>query len=124
MCHKYDTLVFFDFAAVAPYIKIKMNGFNSNFPIDTFKIENEDLCYMDAIFISPHKFVGRPGGSGILIVKKGLMYLNKPHRLGGGIVEFVNRNSHIYVGNPEIAEEAGTPNILGDIRAGLTFKVK
>lgn len=49
---------------------------------------------------------------------------NKPHRLGGGIVEFVNRNSHIYTNNPEIAEEAGTPNIIGDIKAGLVFKVK
>ena len=79
---------------------------------------------MDAMYLSPHKFVGGPGGSGLLLVKKGLMMLNKPHRLGGGIVEFVNRSSHIYVSNPEIAEEAGTPNILGDIRAGLAFKVK
>lgn len=124
LCHKYDTLVFYDYAAVGPYLRINMNDFNTNFPLDDFKKQNKELCYMDAIFFSPHKFVGGPGASGILLVKKGLMYLNKPHRLGGGIVEFVNRNSHIYVNNPEIAEEAGTPNIIGDIRAGLVFKVK
>lgn len=79
---------------------------------------------MDAIFLSPHKFIGGPGSSGILIAKKGILNLSKPHRLGGGIVEFVNRKSHIYVNNPEVAEEAGTPNIIGDIKAGLAFKVK
>lgn len=79
---------------------------------------------MDAIFLSPHKFIGGPGSSGILIAKRFLLNGNKPHRLGGGIVEFVNRNSHVYTNNPEVAEEAGTPNILGDIRAGLVFKVK
>ena len=39
-------------------------------------------------------------------------------------MEFVNLNSHTYTTNPEVAEESGTPNILGDIRAGLVFKVK
>ena len=76
------------------------------------------------MYLSPHKFVGGPGGSGILLAKKRLMMLNKPYRLGGGIVEFVNQNSHLYNSNPEVAEEAGTPNIIGDIKAGLAFKVK
>ena len=79
---------------------------------------------MDAMFISPHKFIGGPGSSGVLIAKRGLLIMNIPYRVGGGIVEFVNKTSHIYTSNPEVAEEAGTPNILGDIKAGLSFKVK
>lgn len=79
---------------------------------------------MDAIFISPHKFIGGPGSSGILISKRGLLSHNIPYKIGGGIVEFVNKNSHVYTSDPEVSEEAGTPNIIGDIKAGLVFKVK
>lgn len=40
LCHQYDTLVFFDYAAVGPYLKINMNGFNPNYPLDEFKLNN------------------------------------------------------------------------------------
>ena len=51
---------------------------------------------MDAMFISPHKFIGGPGSSGIFIAKRALLNNNRPFRLGGGIVEFVSHKTHIY----------------------------
>ena len=54
----------------------------------------EELCYKDAVFISPHKFVGGPGSSGILIAKKALLYDRIPDRIGGGPVFFVNVKEH------------------------------
>ena len=53
ICHKYDTLIFFDFAAIAPYTNINMN--------------KDDKSYFDAIFFSPHKFLGGPGTCGVLV---------------------------------------------------------
>ena len=70
LCHENNTLAFFDYAAVAPYIEINANGPSSHRHFD-YSIEGKkDLCYKDAIFISPHKFVGGPGSSGVLIAKK------------------------------------------------------
>ena len=43
---------------------------------------------------------------------------------GGGTVAFVSPWAHDYVGNLHEREEAGTPNILADIRAALAFAVK
>jgi selenocysteine lyase/cysteine desulfurase len=56
--------------------------------------------------------VGGPGSSGILIAKKKILFLKKPHKFGGGIVFFVNEEDHEFVQNIEELEEAGTPGIL------------
>lgn len=82
------------------------------------------MCYKDAIFISPHKFLGGPGSSGILLVKKNILHMKKPHRPGGGIVFFVNDLDHEFVNDAEAVEESGTPGIIQDIRAGLVFQLK
>ena len=64
-----------------------MNGLcrPGNVPSDV-----EHLAYKDAIYMSPHKLIGGPGSSGIIIAKKNIIYSRKPHRVGGGIVFFVN----------------------------------
>ena len=112
----------FDYAAVAPYVPINMNGVTENRPF-SHKIASEDLhlCYKDAIFLSPHKFIGGPGSSGILCAKKKLMYDRKPDRVGGGPVFFVNELEHEFDANIEDLEEAGTPGVIQDLRVALVF---
>ena len=111
MLHHHGALSFWDYAAAAPYAPIDMN------PAD------DSLAYKDAIFISAHKFPGGPGASGVLVAKKRL-FANKPAVPGGGTVSYVDRDHHRYSASVEVREEGGTPNILGDIRAGLVFKLK
>jgi selenocysteine lyase/cysteine desulfurase len=126
ICHKYGTLACFDYAAVAPYVPINMGGL-SEFPKGTFPSlpeQDRGLTYKDAIFFSPHKFVGGPGSSGVLIAKKKVLYSRKPARVGGGIVFFVDELDHEYVQNVEELEESGTPGVIQDIRTGLVMQLK
>ena len=78
----------------------------------------------DAIVLSPHKFVGGPGASGILVVRKSAVERTRPSWPGGGTVSFVSPWGHDYVQDLAAREEAGTPNVVGDIRAALAFLVK
>ncbi|CAF1157012.1 unnamed protein product [Rotaria sordida] len=110
LVHLYNGWIFWDYAAAAPYVKIDMNPSN--------------LTYKDAIFISPHKFVGGPSTPGILIAKKSFFTDRVPSDVGGGTVNFVTRTRIEYVTDIERREEGGTPNILGAIRAGLVFHLK
>jgi selenocysteine lyase/cysteine desulfurase len=82
------------------------------------------LAYKDAIFLSPHKLLGGPGSSGILLAKRNILRSHKPQRLGGGIVFFVNEMDHEFVSDKQEREESGTPGIIQDIRAGLVFQLK
>ncbi|MBW2461510.1 MAG: aminotransferase class V-fold PLP-dependent enzyme, partial [Deltaproteobacteria bacterium] len=109
-------LSFWDFAAAAPYVKIEMH------PV----VEGPDahLAYKDAIFISPHKFIGGPGTPGVLIAKRALFQNRVPVIPGGGTVAYVNKDVHLYIADPEIREEGGTPAIVESIRAGLVFQLK
>ncbi|KAG8181059.1 hypothetical protein JTE90_014772 [Oedothorax gibbosus] len=116
LLHKYHALSFWDYAAAAPYIPIDMN------PIVLG--HNEDFAYKDAVFISPHKFVGGPDTPGILIAKKNILQNVVPSEPGGGTVSFVSRNTHKYLDDVEMREEGGTPSIVGAIRAGMVFQLK
>lgn len=107
---RYGALSFWDYAAGAPYLPMDMNP--------------DGGPAIDAIFVSPHKFVGGPGASGVLAVKKAIVTRTRPTAPGGGTVAFVSPWAHDYVGNLHEREEAGTPNILADIRAALAFAVK
>lgn len=111
LAHQYGGLAIFDYAASGPYVKINMAG-------------SGDDDHLDAIFLSPHKFVGGPGSSGVLVIRKALCRNAKPSIAGGGTVSYVTADHHRYVRDVERREEAGTPNILGDIRAGLAFRIK
>jgi len=112
--HSHGALSFWDYAAAAPYLGIDTigTGVTGNGPA------------MDALFISPHKFVGGPGSPGILVVHKRLMANRVPARPGGGTVSYVNPIEHVYVADQELREEGGTPDIIGSIRAGLAFQLK
>ncbi|MCX6664739.1 MAG: aminotransferase class V-fold PLP-dependent enzyme [Euryarchaeota archaeon] len=111
ICHRYDTFVFFDFAAVAPYITIDMN--------------KDRESYFDAIFFSPHKFLGGPGTSGVLIFNEKLYRKDlPPTTAGGGTVVYVGRTIHDYSTDIEIREKAGTPPILQSIKAAFVLDLK
>ena len=105
---QYGALAFWDYAAAAPYVDIDMNGANPK----------------DAIFISPHKFIGGPGTPGLLVIKKALLKNAVPSTVGGGTVMYVTPEDHLYVEHHERREEGGTPAIVESIRAGLVFKLK
>ncbi|MDG1738478.1 MAG: aminotransferase class V-fold PLP-dependent enzyme [Paracoccaceae bacterium] len=98
-----------DFAGGAPYL-----------PIDLMP---EDTA-IDALVMSPHKFIGGPGASGVLIIRRDAVAADRPYFPGGGTVAFVNDRVHDYLSNIEEREEGGTPNIIGDIRAALVMIVK
>jgi len=115
LLHRHDALAFWDFAAAAPYVRIEMNP----------SAEGADaLVAKDAIFISPHKFVGGPGTPGVLIVKRRLVTNRVPTVPGGGTVSYVSAEGHSYLDDPVVREEGGTPAIIESIRAGLVFKLK
>ena len=81
-------------------------------------------AYKDAIFISPHKFIGGPGTPGVLVVKKALLTNRVPDLPGGGTVAYVSAAEHSYLTDPAQREEGGTPAIIEAIRAGLVFQLK
>ncbi len=116
LLHRYGALAFWDFAAAGPYVEIEMNP----------EVEGPDahLAYKDAVFISPHKFIGGPGTPGLLVAKRKLFRNAVPAIPGGGTVNYVNTNIHRYLEDPEAREEGGTPAIIGSIRAGLVFQLK
>ena len=112
--HRNGAWAFFDFAAAAPYI-----------PIDMHPPDQESR--IDALFISPHKFIGGPEGSGVLVANRVLFRSAKPERPGGGSVDYVAGATHSavdYVAGLAEREEGGTPAIMGDLRAGAAFLVK
>jgi hypothetical protein len=80
--------------------------------------------YKDAIFLSPHKFIGGPGTPGVLVAKKKLFRNRVPATPGGGTVAYVNPKEHRYLADPEHREEGGTPAIIESIRAGMVFQLK
>ncbi len=116
LLHKYGALSFFDFAAAAPYVEIDMNHVGDG--------PDAALCYKDAIFLSPHKFIGGPGTPGILVAKRHLFRNRVPTQPGGGTVAYVNPEGHRYLDDPVHREEGGTPAIIESIRAGLVFQLK
>lgn len=112
LLHRHGALAFWDFAAAAPYVAIEMNP------------PGDPLAAKDAIFLSPHKFVGGPGTPGVLVAKRHLFANRVPALPGGGTVAYVSPVEHRYLSDPEVREEGGTPAILESIRAGLVFRLK
>ena len=109
--HQYGALSFWDFAAAAPYVEIKMSP------------ESPDERF-DAVFLSPHKLIGGPGTPGVLAIRRELVTNRVPSVPGGGTVQYVNPLEHVYLDDPIAREEGGTPDIIGSIRAGLVFALK
>ena len=113
LLHRHGALLLADYAAAAPYLPINM-GESAPGAGD----------HIDAIFLSPHKFVGGPGASGVLVADRRLLQAPVPSVPGGGTVAYVTARSHRYVADEERREEAGTPNVVGDIRAGMVMQLK
>lgn len=102
--------IVWDYAGGGPYLTVDMCP--------------SDDALIDAIVMSPHKFMGGPQASGLLIVRNDATCASKPTYPGGGTVRFVSPTMHDYSSNIEAREEAGTPNVIGDLRAALCFLVK
>lgn len=108
LLHEHGALAFWDFAAAAPYVEIDVAAHG-----------------YDAVFLSPHKFIGGPGTPGVLIASRSRVLTNSvPDVVGGGTVAYVNPLEHRYLSDPAHREEAGTPAIVESIRAGLVFQLK
>jgi selenocysteine lyase/cysteine desulfurase len=110
--HQNGGLCFVDFACSAPYVAIDMHP-------------SDPLMQLDAIFFSPHKFLGGPGTSGVLIFNKDLYKNNVPDCPGGGTVSWTNPwGEHQYIENIEEREDGGTPGFLQVIKTALAIKLK
>ncbi|WP_299525897.1 aminotransferase class V-fold PLP-dependent enzyme [Winogradskyella sp.] len=112
LMHKHGGVCFVDFACSAPYVDIDMHP------------EDEE-AQLDAIFFSPHKFLGGPGTSGVLIFNKELYNNMVPDCPGGGTVSWTNPwGEHKYIDDIEDREDGGTPGFLQTIRTALSIKLK
>jgi len=125
--HEEGAIACVDYAAAGPYV-----------PIDMHPPDPEEG--IDALFLSTHKFMGGPGASGVLVASSQLFRSRVPERPGGGTVDYVGPATSgrgpggegrsqpqlqvDYAPRLEEREEGGTPNILGDVRAGLAFELR
>jgi selenocysteine lyase/cysteine desulfurase len=110
--HEHGGICFIDFAASAPYIEMNMH------PSDP----KEKL---DGIYFSPHKFLGGPGSSGVLIFDASLYNSETPDNPGGGTVDWTNPwGEYKYIDDIELREDGGTPGFLQAMRTALAMKLK
>jgi len=111
--HRNGGWCFVDFACSAPYINIDMHPANP-------------LQKLDAVFFSPHKFLGGPGSTGILIFDRNLYDSHfSPDQPGGGTVKWTNPwGEHSYYEDVELREDGGTPPFLQTIKAALAIRLK
>lgn len=111
--HRAGGCCFVDFACSGPYVSIDMHP------------ANRPMAWLDAIFLSPHKFLGGPGTPGILIFNKKYYRLKSPDMPGGGTVTFTNPwGAHSYFEDIEVREDGGTPGFLQLLRAAKAFQLK
>jgi len=116
LLHRYDAIACFDFAACAPYVEIDMN------PAPQSPDEDPSI---DALFISPHKFLGGPGSSGILVFNERIYDRELPPSVSaGGTVDYVGRQGQDFIRRIEEREKAGTPGVLQTLKAGMVFQIK
>lgn len=113
LAHKYGALIMVDYACSAPYVDMDMNR-------DTAKLD-----YFDALFFSPHKFLGGQGTSGVLVMKENLFTSSVPDHPGGGTVKWTNPwGGYALLDNREDKEDGGTPPFIQAIRTAMAIEVK
>ncbi|PID83656.1 aminotransferase [Candidatus Campbellbacteria bacterium] len=106
LLRKYNAVVAFDSASFSAY-------------------GNVDCELYDALFMSPHKLIGGPGASGLLVIKKYLYNTNlAPTFAGGGTVRYVSKSYCFYSENIEEREDAGTPAILQFIKTAEVYNLR
>lgn len=110
LLRRHGALAIWDYGGGGPYLPIDMRPGTE--------------CAKDAVVLSPHKFVGGPGASGVAIIRTALARRRIPTLPGGGTVSFVSPWQHVYAEGLSTREEGGTPNVIGDIRAALAMLVK
>ena len=116
LLHRYDAIACFDYAASAPYVQIDMNP-----PAGQY---NGDAS-LDAIFISPHKFLGGPGSTGVLVFNEHLYHRELPPTVSaGGTVDYVGPENQDFISHIEEREKPGTPGVLQVLKAAMVFEVK
>jgi len=116
LLHRYGAIACFDYAACAPYVDIDMNPKPAG--------EGDDPS-IDAIFISPHKFLGGPGSSGVLVFNERIYDRSLPPSVSaGGTVDYVGMSDQDFISRIEEREKAGTPGVLQTLKAALVFQVK
>jgi len=112
LVHAFGGYCFIDFSASAPYVEINMHPPNPQ-------------QQLDAIFFSPHKFLGGPGASGVIVFNKALYNNPVPDQPGGGTVTWTNPwGGHRFFENIEVREDGGTPGFLQGIKAALAILLK
>jgi len=113
LIHEFNGLCFVDFACSAPYISINMHP------------DDRSGRYLDAIYFSPHKFLGGPGTTGILVFNEKLYSNTIPDNPGGGTVDWTNPwGGRKYIENIEAREDGGTPAFLQTIKAAMCMQLK
>ncbi|MFN4199497.1 MAG: aminotransferase class V-fold PLP-dependent enzyme, partial [Flavobacterium sp.] len=112
LMHQHQGVCFVDFACSGPYVDINMHP-------------EDPEAYLDAIFFSPHKFLGGPGTPGVLIFNSDLYKNNVPDCPGGGTVSWTNPwGEHQYIDNIEDREDGGTPGFLQVMKTALAILLK
>ncbi|MFN3528601.1 MAG: aminotransferase class V-fold PLP-dependent enzyme [Bacteroidia bacterium] len=112
LMHRHQGLCFVDFACSGPYIHIDMHP-------------AEPEAWLDAIYFSPHKFLGGPGTTGVLVFNKQLYKNSVPDCPGGGTVVYTNPwGLNAYIDDIEEREDGGTPGFLQAIRTALCVQLK
>lgn len=110
--HQHGGYCFIDFAASAPYVDIDMHP-------------EDPEARLDAVFFSPHKFLGGPGTCGVLVFNKHLYKATCPDVPGGGNVQWTNPwGEYAYFKDIEVKEDGGTPGFLQVMRTALAMRLK
>ena len=112
LMHEYGGVCFVDFAASAPYVEINMHP-------------EDPMEKLDAVMFSPHKFLGGPGTSGVLVFDSSLYHNQTPDQPGGGTVDWTNAwGEYKYIDDIEAREDGGTPGFLQAIKTALCIELK
>ena len=115
LLHAHGAYACFDYAASAPYVEIDMNP----------APDGEGDASIDAVFLSPHKFLGGPGSSGVLVFNERLYPRDLPPSVGGGgTVDYVSPIDQDFIRDVEEREKAGTPGVLQTLKAALALDLK
>jgi selenocysteine lyase/cysteine desulfurase len=123
LLHRHGAYACFDYAASAPYVPIDMNPGRA--PGTAAGRSSDGDASLDAVFLSPHKFLGGPGSSGVLVFNERLYHRELPPSVaGGGTVDYVSPEDQDFIADVEEREKAGTPGVLQTLKAALALELK